>query len=201
MQTPRHLKIDFDVFEYGIYKRRLVEGDSEDSDDWTVGHPILFPNILAQLQDAYHSYQIRVPIDDTHTLHVLYRGTAPKPGATLRPGLQVEREEVMYDDLGRVFPPTVIRQDEAAWIGQGPISDRTREHLTTSDKGVILYHNMLFENIAKVERGEDPIAVVRDPELNEPMIAIRHERVARAVFRPELVQAQDQSFVSAGTPA
>jgi 5,5'-dehydrodivanillate O-demethylase len=201
MQTPRHLKIDFDVFEYGIYKRRLVEGDSEDSDDWTVGHPILFPNILAQLQDAYHSYQIRVPIDDTHTLHVLYRGTAPKPGATLRPGLQVEREEVMYDDLGRVFPPTVIRQDEAAWIGQGPISDRTREHLTTSDKGVILYHNMLFENIAKVERGEDPIAVVRDPELNEPMIAIRHERVARAVFRPELVQAQDQSFVSAGAPA
>src|SRR5438046_6266064 len=27
MNQPRHLKIDFDPFEYGIYKRRLLEGD------------------------------------------------------------------------------------------------------------------------------------------------------------------------------
>ena len=189
MQTPRHLKIDFDIFEYGVYKRRLVEGDPEDGDDWTIGHPILFPNILAQLQDAYHSYQIRVPVDDTHTLHVLYRGTRPKDGAVAQPGLRVEREEVQYDELGRVFAPTVIRQDEAAWIGQGPISDRTVEHLVTSDKGVALYHKLLFENIEKVERGEEPMAIVRDPAKNEPMIAIRHERVARTAFRPELLQA------------
>jgi 5,5'-dehydrodivanillate O-demethylase len=188
METPRHLKIDFDVFEYGVYKRRLVEGAPEDGDDWTVGHPILFPHILAQLQDAYHSYQIRIPMDDTHTLHVLYRGARPKAGEAPRPGLKVEREEVMYDDLGRVFPPTVIRQDEAAWIGQGPISDRTVEHLVTSDKGVALYHNLLFENIEKVERGEDPMAVVRDREKNEPMIAIKHERIARAAFRPWLLE-------------
>jgi 5,5'-dehydrodivanillate O-demethylase oxygenase subunit len=189
METPRHLKIDFDVFEYGVYKRRLVEGDSEDSDDWTVGHPILFPNILAQLQDAYHSYQIRVPVDDTHTLHVLYRGSRPKAGAPVRPGLEVNREQVEYDRHGLVFPPSVIRQDEAAWIGQGPISDRTVEHLVTSDKGVALYHKLLFENIDKVERGEEPMAIVRDPQKNEPMIAIKHERVARTAFRPELLQA------------
>src|SRR3954452_16115119 len=50
MQTPRHLKIAFDVFEYGIYKRRLVEGDDEANppDDWTTGHPILFPYVLLQ---------------------------------------------------------------------------------------------------------------------------------------------------------
>ncbi|MPZ14379.1 MAG: Rieske 2Fe-2S domain-containing protein [Chloroflexi bacterium] len=188
MQTPRHLKIDFDVFEYGVYKRRLVEGEPEDGDDWTVGHPILFPNTLAQLQDAYHSYQIRVPIDDTHTMHVLYRGTLRSPDAAPQQELHVEREEVMYDEMGRVFAPVVIRQDEMAWIGQGPVSDRTIEHLATSDKGVALYHNLLLENIDRVERGEDPMAVVRDPEKNEPMIPIRHERVARAAFRPELAQ-------------
>ena len=44
----QHLKIAFDVFEFGISKRRLLEGDTEESDDWTVGHPILFPNILAR---------------------------------------------------------------------------------------------------------------------------------------------------------
>jgi 5,5'-dehydrodivanillate O-demethylase oxygenase subunit len=124
MKTPPHLKIDFDVFEYGVYKRRLVEGEPEDGDDWTIGHPILFPNILAQLQDAYHSYQVRVPIDDTHTMHVLYRGTPPKPGVPVKQGLEVVREHVEYDELGRVFGPVVIRQDEMVWIGQGPISDR-----------------------------------------------------------------------------
>lgn len=190
METPRHLKIEFDLFEYGVYKRRLVEGDREDCDDWTVGHPILFPNILANLQDAFHSYQIRVPIDDTHTLHVLYRGLARKPGATPQEGLAVQREEVMYDDLGRVFAPVVIRQDEAAWIGQGPISDRTVEHLVTSDKGIALYHNLLLENVEKVERGEDPLAVVRDAAKNNPMIPIRHEGVARVGFRPELAAAR-----------
>ena len=46
----------------------------------------------------------------------------------------------------------------------GPVSDRTTEHLVTSDKGVLLYHNLLLENIEKVERGEDPMAVIRDPE-------------------------------------
>jgi 5,5'-dehydrodivanillate O-demethylase len=196
METPRHLKIDFDIFEYGAYKRRLVEGEPEDGDDWTVGHPILFPNILAQLQDAYHSYQIRVPVDDTHTLHVLYRGFARKPGVEPQQGLKVEREVVEYDELGRVFAYNVIRQDEAAWIGQGPISYRTNEHLTTSDKGVALYHNLLLENVDKVERGEDPMAVVRDPAKNEPMIAIKHERVARAAFRPWL-REEGANFVSA----
>ena len=69
-----------------------------------------------------------------------------------------------------------------AWIGQGPISDRTQEHLVTSDKGVILYHNLILENITKVERGEDPMGLVRDPDVNEPYIPIRHEGVARAGY-------------------
>jgi 5,5'-dehydrodivanillate O-demethylase oxygenase subunit len=197
MQTPRHLKVAFDEFEYGIYKRRLVEGAPEDGDDWTVGHPVLFPNILAQLQDAYHSYQIRVPMDDTHTLHVLYRGFARKPGAAPQEGLKVEREEVEYLPSGLVSAHTVIRQDEAAWIGQNAISDRTGEHLASSDTGIMLYHKLLFENIEKVERGEDPKAVVRDPAVNEPMIAIKHERVARAAFRPWLLEQSAEAATTA----
>src|SRR6185436_10976730 len=56
MALGHHLKIDFDVFEYGIYKRRLLEGEPEDSDDWTTGHPVLFPYTL-----HVGGYQIRVP--------------------------------------------------------------------------------------------------------------------------------------------
>ena len=52
-----------------------------------------------------------------------------------------------------------------------------QEHLATSDKGVVLYHNLLLDNIAKVERGEEPMAVIRDPEVNEPYIAVKLESV------------------------
>ena len=35
MFPAKHVKIAFDVFEYGIYKRRLLEGDDpETSPDW-----------------------------------------------------------------------------------------------------------------------------------------------------------------------
>src|SRR5439155_3756603 len=57
MNPARHLKIDFDVFEYGIIKRRRVEGDPEHCDDWTTGHPILVPNILSVGHVRRPSYQ------------------------------------------------------------------------------------------------------------------------------------------------
>ncbi len=86
--------------------------------------------------------------------------------------MPVRREPLRYDALGRVVADTIVPQDEAAWVGQGPITDRTTEHLTTSDQGILLYRKLLLENLAKVERGEDPMAVIRDPEINEPMIPI-----------------------------
>jgi 5,5'-dehydrodivanillate O-demethylase len=182
MLTPPHRKIAFDMFEYGVYKRRLVEGQGEDSDDWTIGHPILFPNTLVVVGGAWGgSYQIRTPIDDTHTLHFLYQFKYMKPGDEKQPFV-VRHEPVRYDELGRAIGDAVIPQDEMAWIGQGPISLRTQEHLVTSDQGIILYHNLIWENQDKVARGEDPMGVVRDPEVNEPYIHIRHEGVARAGY-------------------
>ncbi len=58
-QTKHHERIAFDVFEYGIIKRRLWEGDSEDTDEWQVGHPILFPNILSVGEGGRAQFQIR----------------------------------------------------------------------------------------------------------------------------------------------
>lgn len=182
MKTPRHLKIDFDVFEYGIYKRRLLEGQTEDCDDWQIGHPVLFPNILAVGSAASFSYQIRVPVDDTTTIHLLYSMTVRKRGEPRQEAPTVRREQVLWDEYGRVVGDQVLRQDEMAWIGQGPISERTIEHLVTSDKGIALYHNLLLENADKVERGEDPMGTVRDPAKNYPMIRIAQEKVARAPF-------------------
>ena len=71
------------------------------------------------------------------------------------------------------------------WVGQGPISDRTQEHLASSDKGVVLYRRMLLEQMDRVERGEEPMAVIRDRAENEPMIDIRRERRAWQGFQSQ----------------
>jgi 5,5'-dehydrodivanillate O-demethylase len=115
---------------------------------------------------------MRIPTDDTHTMHIVIMGVKPDDGEEVRKGVPVLRDPVIYDDLGRVFADNIVRQDEMAWIGQGPITDRSVEHLVTSDKGILLYRRMLLENIEKVERGEDPIGIVRDPAKNFPMISI-----------------------------
>ena len=56
-------------------KRRLLEGESPDVDDWTTGHPLLFPNILAVGSASAPTLQFRVPVDDTHTIQFAYRTT------------------------------------------------------------------------------------------------------------------------------
>jgi 5,5'-dehydrodivanillate O-demethylase oxygenase subunit len=48
------------------------------------------------------------------------------------------------------------------WETQGVVADRTKEHLGNSDKGVALLRKVMFEEIEKVQRGEDPMGVVRD---------------------------------------
>jgi 5,5'-dehydrodivanillate O-demethylase oxygenase subunit len=180
MNPARHVKIAFDLFKYGIYKRRLLEGEPETADDWVVGHPLLFPTTLAQGSANAPGLQIRVPIDDTHTVQILYRTAPRKPGAPPLP-IAVKHSQ-LFDEHGRLAANTIPHQDALAWVGQGPISDRTREHLATSDRGVVLYHKLLMEQMKRVEQGLEPMAVVRDPAENEPMIKLRRERQTLDVF-------------------
>ena len=65
-----------------------------------------------------------------------------------------------------------------AWMGQGRIADRSREHLMSSDRGIAIYRKLLEENMARVEHNEDPMGVIRDAAKNEPMIQVvkLHER-------------------------
>jgi 5,5'-dehydrodivanillate O-demethylase len=58
---------------------------------------------------------------------------------------------------------SVICQDHMAWETQGPIADRTNEHLSYSDRGVAMLRKLLKENIDRVEQGLDPLGVIRDP--------------------------------------
>src|SRR6266567_5201701 len=115
-QTKHHERIAFDVFEYGIIKRRLWEGDSEDTDEWRVGHPILFPNILSVGEGGRAQFQIRTPIDDTHTYHVWYR-TKPRGEKTpLQDPATIPVLDYAYKhEDGRLVVDTVSGQDMMVW--------------------------------------------------------------------------------------
>lgn len=179
-EMARTLKIDFELFEYGIIKRRLLEGQTEEDDDWRIGHPVLFPNILTLTDLGRPSLQIRVPVDDTTTLHYWYITTPRAPGAPPQEAIPVDEYPYRHED-GRLIVETTKGQDMMAWITQGPISDRTTEHPVSSDRGVLLYRKLLLENVERVERGEDPLGVIRDPARNQPMIEIPRERTISRV--------------------
>ena len=176
MKQAKHLKIDFDIFRYGMMKRRLAEGESEESTEWRIGHPLLFPNILAVGDKAHAHLQFRVAVDDVNTRNYTYWTSPREAGA--EPAPTALRYVDMFDQNRRLIGKLdcVGNQDMVAWVGQGPISDRTREHLASSDRGVILYHKLLFDNMDRVANGEEPIAVIRDPAENEPMINIERGR-------------------------
>ena len=50
---------------------------------------------------------------------------------------------------------------------QGPIYDRTKEHLGAADEGVILLRAMIKESIDAALQGEDPIWTLRDAAQNQ----------------------------------
>ncbi|MDB5776660.1 MAG: rieske 2Fe-2S iron-sulfur domain protein [Herbaspirillum sp.] len=171
--STRHEKIDFREFEYGITKHRLLEGHSEDSDDWRIGHPIVFPNILAvgngNEKNRYYSFQMRVPVDDEHTMHIWYNAYIPPKTAKVPKHLyeRVHQYEVPFKDAnGEFIVDNVDGQDMMAWITQGAIADRTAENLGASDKGLAMYRKVLRRELKKIENGEDPMGIVRDAEKN-----------------------------------
>jgi 5,5'-dehydrodivanillate O-demethylase len=91
----------------------------------------------------------------------------------------VKHYEIPYKhEDGRFIVETVLGTDFMACVTQGAIPDRSIERLGTTDRGVILYRRLLEEQIQKVERGEDPMGVIRDPAKNTPMISIPRERDA-----------------------
>jgi len=193
--SRHHVKIGFDEFDYGIYKRRLLEGQSEDTDDWKTGHPMVFPTILAvgNSNDAFrmHAFQMRVPMDDTHTMHIWYNAYVPLDGTRVPQKLLDEApvyDVPFVDARGEYLIDLIDAQDIMAWVSQGPIADRTQESLGSSDRGVTLLRRMLRRELAKIEDGHDPIGVIRDPARNHVALHIEKGKAHYADGFEQLVR-------------
>jgi 5,5'-dehydrodivanillate O-demethylase len=161
--AKKHVKVGFDAFEWGIIKRRVVEGATEEDDDWAVGHPLVFPYNMRVGGANIEQMQIRVPIDRTTTRFMLYSVHAPEgidfPEQPLVPDYQIP----VFTDDGRHRTDYVEGQDIMAWVTQGAITDRTVEHLGRSDVGVTMLRRMFKAEMSKVENGEDPLGTIREP--------------------------------------
>lgn len=165
--SRKHAKIGFDIFERGIIKRRMLEGGSENDDDWRVGHPLVFPVTLRVGAQGQHRFQVRVPVDDTTTMHYWYACYLPPGGAKAPSQPTVPLYEVPWRNAdGSHRTDFVDGGDIMAWVTQGPIADRTRELLVGSDRGIVLLRKLLEEQLALVAAGKDPMGVVRDPAEN-----------------------------------
>ncbi|MBV8307609.1 MAG: hypothetical protein JO274_09025 [Gammaproteobacteria bacterium] len=77
---------------------------------------------------------------------------------------------------GKYIPDQLNAQDMMVMISQGEITDHCAENLASSDKGVVMYRRALLEQIDRVERGEDPLGVIRDEAKNTPWINLPIER-------------------------
>jgi 5,5'-dehydrodivanillate O-demethylase len=78
----------------------------------------------------------------------------------------------------------VSAQDSMAWETQGARTNRTEEHLGAADQGIIELRKLLREQIERVQRGLDPIGVIRDPERNRLIdLGVINERIGLRAAR------------------
>lgn len=159
---PKHLKINFKEFEWGIEYQRL----RENSDDWQVGRVALWPNALYT-----GHFEYRVPIDDENTLSVCWNND-PLPGDEpfVQDRIPYFWSPIKDEKTGRWISTHTVNQDIIAWVGQGTVSDRQNEHLGASDEGVIMLRRQFLNDLKKLEEtGADPKAILRDPSRNHAM--------------------------------
>jgi 5,5'-dehydrodivanillate O-demethylase len=107
-----------------------------------------------------------VPRDDTHTQ--VYRVNFI-PGPTERSPADVDpphEHRPLKTPAGEYCMDIVSAQDSMAWETQGPITDRTREHLGAGDRGIVMLRRLVKEQIEIVKNGGDPLGVIRDPAKN-----------------------------------
>jgi 5,5'-dehydrodivanillate O-demethylase oxygenase subunit len=158
--------LEYTEARFGIRRHRTDRNGYDDTD------LMVFPSSAR----IYNHLSIKVPVDDTHTntytvMADLAPDTSPRPDPVGSSRTVEYREERITKSPPDAIHPFaaysldgVKPQDLMVLETQGPIAPRQNEHLATADRGVVLMRNLLEREIEKVQRGQDPIGVIRDPD-------------------------------------
>lgn len=133
---------------------------------------------VEQAMGARQNLLFRTPADDTRTDNFfitfyptpdrkfVQRTETPPEQADRGPWIKTERGVYPEADDGWWGVESMM-QDRMALESQGPVYDRSTETLAVTDRGVVLWRDMVRESIATVEEGRDPIGTVRKPNENK----------------------------------
>ena len=161
---PTHLKLDFEEFEYGFVYKRIKQDSDERHPQWTVGRVCLWPNgfFLGE------HFEWRVPIDDRNTLSILWKySRVPREQEPFVQETIPTWHGPTHDADGRWITSHVMNQDFLAWVGQGVIADRSKEHLGASDRGIVMIRRRFFDEMERIAEGGEAKGTIRDPARNK----------------------------------
>jgi 5,5'-dehydrodivanillate O-demethylase len=184
-------KMEFELVEeanwVGVRKQRFYGGEQAETED---GHPVIFPIYLLSPQREHIVMHMRLPVDDTHTQIFRYQFTPNEDGSEVPQPNKVpfRHNPPLRDEYGVFHMNNFASHDAMAWETQGPITDRERENLGVSDAGIALYRRLLRDQIKRVQEGQDPKGVIRDPKLNEYIdirVSTGQARVAREQMKKQ----------------
>ena len=181
---------EFIRFEYGIRKRRTTLPQATGGNPAVDDHPLLFPTVLRHVapfnegSGHRHNLQIRVPVDDHHT-QVFRVNFLPMDSERTPADAPVPLRFVQLKTGPREYKMNMIpAQDSMAWETQGTRTDRTQEHLGVGDEGIIELRKLLREQIERVQQGQEPMGLIRDPQENQLIdLHVINERIG--LFAPE----------------
>jgi 5,5'-dehydrodivanillate O-demethylase oxygenase subunit len=163
--SPRHLRLAFEEFDYGFIYRRLREGFAESNPYWSVGRVCLWPHALF----TGNHFEWRVPIDDGNTLSVgWFFDRVPRDREPYEQGaIPYWYSPIADEKTGRWITSHIMNQDFVAWVGQGRIADRSHEHLSHSDQGIVMMRRRLLQQVEAVANGSNELkGIIRDLEQN-----------------------------------
>jgi hypothetical protein len=177
--------IDVEVTDFGL-RIYTLRNAGPDKRYFRVTNFVM-PNLSAfggsTVGDGY-AVHWHVPIDDTHHWKYLFMFSRAKPlDAELR---NKNRSEVTADyhltrnkdnryqqDRESMKTKTFTgmgvnfqAHDAFATESQGPVQDRTNEHVVSSDKAIVAARKLLLTAMREVMDGKEPRHIIRDPEAN-----------------------------------
>ena len=177
--------IEVEVTDFGLRIYTLRDAGS-DKRYFRVTNFVM-PNLSAfggsTVGDGY-AVHWHVPIDDTHHWKYVFMFSRTKP---LDPELRNKSRSELTADYHptrnkanryqqdrdsmktKTFTGMGINfqaHDAFATESQGPVQDRTNEHVVSSDKAIVAARKLLVSAMQEVKEGKEPRHIIRDPKAN-----------------------------------